>query len=70
MTTCRRSKPWRVVITGPDGTATSDHSSEDKAYAHVRGRLGEDGPADTARVEHWEDGRWRWIDTMTKEELG
>lgn len=51
-------------------TATSDHSSEAKAYAHVRGRLGPDSPADTARVEHWEDGRWRWIDTMTREDVG
>lgn len=67
--TTRKSKPWRVIVTGPEVTAQSDHSSEDKAFTFVRACLGPGSPADTARVEHWEDGRWRWIDTMTKEEL-
>lgn len=67
MTARRPSKPWRVVITGPDVTAQSDHTSEAKAYGFVRVCLGGDTPADTARVEHWEDGRWRWFETMKAE---
>jgi hypothetical protein len=62
-------KPWRVILTGPDVRATSDHTSEAKAFMLVRAALGGDSPADTARVEHWEDGRWRHFETMHTEDV-
>ncbi|MBZ6211612.1 hypothetical protein KVH31_34520 [Streptomyces olivaceus] len=57
-------KPWRVIVTGPDVRAESDHTSEAKAYALIRASLGEGSPADTARVEQWEDGRWWHFETV------
>lgn len=69
MSARRPSKPWRVVVTGPDVTATSPFTSEAKAFAFVRVCLGGDSPADKARVEVWEDGRWRHFETMTKEDM-
>jgi hypothetical protein len=68
VTARRPSKPWRVVLTGPDVTAQSDHTSENKAFAFVRASLGPDSPAHTVRVECWEDGRWRWFETLTRED--
>ncbi len=67
--TAKPRKPWRVTITGPDVTATSPFTSEAKAFAFVRTCLGSGSPADTARVEQWEDGRWRWFETMTADEM-
>ncbi len=51
--TVKPRKPWRVTVTGPD----------------VRACLGEDSPADAARVEQWEDGRWRHFETMHADEM-
>jgi hypothetical protein len=65
----RPSKPWKVVVTGPDVTATSSFTSENKAFEFVRVCLGADSPADQARVEYWEDGLWRWFETMKKEDM-
>ncbi|MER6540114.1 hypothetical protein ABT215_41390 [Streptomyces sp900105755] len=62
-------KPWRVILTGPDVNATSDHTSENKAYTLIRASLGGDSLADTARVEYWEDGLWRWFETVTADDL-
>ena len=67
--TVKPRKPWRVILTGPDVRATSDHTSEAKAFALVRAALKEGSPADTARIEQWEDGRWRWFETMTTEDV-
>ncbi|MEU1434036.1 hypothetical protein ABZ438_08045 [Streptomyces sp. NPDC005786] len=69
MTTRKPRKPWRVVITGPDVRATSEHTSEAKAYALVRAALGGDSPAEKARVEYWEDGLWRWFETVDAEDV-
>lgn len=69
MSARRPSKPWRVILTGPDVTAESAHTSETKAFAFIRASLGTDSPADTARVECWEDGRWRWFETLTREDM-
>ncbi|BBB01107.1 hypothetical protein RVR_8362 [Actinacidiphila reveromycinica] len=69
MTVRRPSKPWRVILTGPDVNAVSQHTSEAKAYTFLRAALGPDSPAEQARVEHWEDGRWIWFDTMTGEDI-
>ena len=62
-------KPWRVIVTGPDVRAESDHTSEAKAYALVRASLDEGSPADTARIEYWEDGLWRWFETVHADEI-
>jgi hypothetical protein len=69
VTARRPSKPWRVIVTGPDVTAESSHISEDGAYTFVRGALGAEGSAEQARVECWEDGRWRWFETIRKEDM-
>ena len=63
--TAKPRKPWRVILTGPDVRAESDHTSEAKAYALIRAALGGDSLADTARVMQWEDGLWRWFETVT-----
>lgn len=65
----RPRKPWRVIITGPDLRAESDHTSEAKAYAFIRAALGGDSPSENARVEYWEDGRWRWFETVNADEI-
>jgi hypothetical protein len=49
-------------------TVESDHTSEAKAYDFVRDALG-GGEFDTARVEHWEDGLWRWFETVKAEDI-
>ncbi|MFJ3812304.1 hypothetical protein ACIPWE_38815 [Streptomyces sp. NPDC090073] len=67
--TTKPRKPWRVILTGPDVHAESDHTSEAKAYSLIRAALGGDSPADTARVEQWEDGRWRHFETVTAAEI-
>jgi hypothetical protein len=63
------SKPWRETVTGPDVEATSLFTSEAKAYHFVRASLGQDSPAGTAKVEYWEDGLWRWFETVTADEI-
>lgn len=69
MPTKKRRNSWRVTITGPDVNDTSNHTSEAKAYELVRAALGGDSPAESARVECWEDGRWRWFETVTADEV-
>ena len=67
--TAKPRKPWRVTVTGPDVRATSPFTSEAKAFAFVRTCLGGDSPANTARVEQWEDGRWWHFETMHADEI-
>jgi hypothetical protein len=50
-------------------SATSDHTSEAKAFALVRAALGGDSPAKEARVECWEGGRWRWFETVDAKDV-
>lgn len=69
MATRKPRNPWRVIITGPDVNAVSDHTSEAKAYALVRAALGGDSPAENARIEYWESGEWRWFETVTADEI-
>lgn len=69
MTARRPSKPWRVIVTGPDVTAESDHASKDKAYAFAWVCLGIDSPADTAKVMQWNGGRWWYFETLRKEDV-
>ncbi|MGW5711574.1 hypothetical protein [Streptomyces olivaceus] len=67
--TAKPRKPWRVILTGPDVHAESDHTSEAKAYALIRAALGGDSPADTAKVMQWEGGRWWHFETVTADEI-
>lgn len=68
MTARRPSKPWKVILTQNGVQLVEiDHTSEAKALEHVRAAL--QTGADTARVEYWEDGRWRWFETMKKEDM-
>lgn len=69
MTLRKPSKRWRVTVTGPEVTATSPFTSEAKAFAFVRASLGGDSPADTAKVEQWEGGRWWHFETVTADEI-
>ncbi|MGC4925559.1 hypothetical protein [Streptomyces sp. DT117] len=69
MVTRKPRNPWRVIVTGPDVRATSDHTSEAKAYALVRAALGGDSPAENARIEYWESGRWRHFETVDANEV-
>ncbi|MGW1171994.1 hypothetical protein [Streptomyces sp. NPDC002550] len=69
MTGKKPSKPWRVTVTGPEATATSSFTSEAKTFDFVRTCLGADSPADSAKVEQWEDGRWWHFETVTADEI-
>ncbi|MFI2354689.1 hypothetical protein ACH5AG_08380 [Streptomyces anulatus] len=69
MATRKPRNPWRVIITGPDVNATSDHTSEAKAYALIRAALGGDSPAEKVRVEYWESGEWRWFEAVNADEI-
>ncbi len=60
------SKRWLVRLTGPDVRAESRFTSESKAYEFVRSVLGPDSPADTARVECLENGRWVHFETVSR----
>lgn len=66
--TSKPRKPWRVILT-QNGVqlAEIDHTSEAKAFAHVRTALG--AGADTAKVMQWEDGRWWHFETMHAEDM-
>lgn len=68
MATSKPRKPWRVILTQKGvELAEVDHTSEAKAFAHVRMALG--SGADTAKVMQWEDGRWWHFETMHAEEV-
>lgn len=69
MTTRKPSKPWRVTVTGPEVTAPVSFTSEAKTYDFVRARLTSDGPADSAKVDHWENGQWWWYESVTADEI-
>lgn len=69
MATRKPRKPWRVIITGPDVNAASDHTSEAKAYELVRAALGGDSPAEQASIEYWESGQWRWFETVDADDI-
>ncbi|MCZ4506967.1 hypothetical protein O3Q52_01825 [Streptomyces sp. ActVer] len=64
----RPRKPWRVILT-QNGTqlAEVEHTSEAKAFAHVRAAL--QAGSDTARVMQWEGGRWWHFETVTADEI-
>ncbi|MGW7786038.1 hypothetical protein [Streptomyces tricolor] len=66
--TTKPRKPWRVILTQNGVRLVQiDHTSENKAFEHVRQGLR--SGADTARVEQWESGQWRWFDTITADEI-
>lgn len=61
--TTRPRNPWRVILT-QNGTKLPEtgHTSEAKAYAHVRAAL--QAGADTAKVMKWENGTWWHFETI------
>ena len=69
MTARRPSKPWRVILSGPDVTAESAFTSEAKTYAFVRASLTPGSPAHTAKVMQWDDGRWWHFETLHPEDV-
>lgn len=66
--TAKPRKPWRVILT-QNGIHLAEvpHTSEAKAFAHVRAALR--SGADTAKVMQWEDGRWWHFETMHADEI-
>lgn len=61
-------KPWRVILSqGGIQLAEIDHTSEAKAFEHVRTAL--QAGSDTAKVMQWEGGRWWHFETMHAEEV-
>lgn len=61
-------EPWRVILTqGGIQLAEVGHTSEAKAFAHVRAALR--SGADTAKVMQWEGGRWWHFETVTADEI-
>lgn len=61
-------EPWRVILT-QNGVQLAEvpHTSEAKAFAHVRMALG--SGADTAKVMQWAEGRWWHFETVHAEEV-
>lgn len=59
----RPREPWRVILT-QNGIQLAEvpHTSEAKAFAHVRSAL--KAGADTAKVMQWEGGRWWHFETV------
>lgn len=66
--TAKPREPWRVILT-QNGIQLAEvgHTSETKAFAHVRAAL--QSGADKARVMQWEDGLWRWFETVTADNI-
>lgn len=61
-------EPWRVILTQRGVQLVQvDHTSEAKAYAHVRSGLR--SGADTAKIMQWEGGRWWHFETVTADEI-
>ncbi|WP_329390233.1 hypothetical protein [Streptomyces sp. NBC_01716] len=66
--TTKPRKPWRVILTqGGIQLAEVEHTSETKAYDHVRVALR--SGADTARIMQWEGGRWWYFETVHAEDV-
>lgn len=66
--TVKPRKPWRVILT-QNGIhlAEVEHTSEAKAFAHVRMALR--SGADIARVMQWESGRWWHFETVHRDDI-
>ena len=61
-------EPWRVILTqGGIQLAEVPHTSEAKAFAHVRSALR--AGADTAKVMQWEGGRWWHFETVAAADI-
>ena len=61
-------EPWRVILT-QNGIQLAEvpHTSEAKAFAHVRTAL--QAGADTAKVMQWEGGRWWHFETVHADDI-
>ncbi|MEV7154901.1 hypothetical protein AB0N77_09780 [Streptomyces misionensis] len=66
--TAKPRKPWRVILTQRGVQLVEiDHTSEKKAYEHVRAGLR--SGADTAKIMQWEGGRWWHFETVHASEF-
>lgn len=68
----RKSKPWAVIVTTPDGPTRTEYTSETRAYDAVRKERAviDAGTSRVTkiRVEKWERDRWIWFDKPYPEE--
>lgn len=66
--TAKPRHPWRVILT-QNGIQLAEvpHTSEAKAFAHVRTAL--KAGADTAKVMQWSEGRWWHFETVTADDI-
>lgn len=69
MPTSRPRRPWRVTLHGGDRPVESEHTSETAAYGFLLASLRGDGPAHTAKVAQWSDGRWFHFETVHRDGL-
>lgn len=65
----RPRRPWRVTLHGDDRPVESEHTSERAAYTFLLAALRGDGPAHTAGVAQWVDGRWFHFETVRRDDL-
>ncbi|MFG3051850.1 hypothetical protein ACGFZP_12995 [Kitasatospora sp. NPDC048239] len=70
----RKAKPWAVVLNAPGGPLRTEHTSEAKAYEHVRAELAAARAGASRvtriRVEQWDRpaGRWQLFDLIDPKE--
>lgn len=68
----RKSKPWAVVLSTPDGPIRCEFRSEAEAYRKVQvtqqNVLAGTSSVTQIRVEKWEGDRWIWFDQPHPEE--
>lgn len=70
----RKSKPWAVILSTPDGHLRTEHTSQAKAYAQVNAERAAiaagDSQTDEINVEQWEPAysRWALYDTAYPDE--
>jgi len=66
--TTKPRKPWRVILTQNGIKLVEiEHTTEARAFEHVR--LALRSGADTARIDHWEGGRWWHFETVKASDL-
>ncbi|MEV5730325.1 hypothetical protein AB0N50_31725 [Streptomyces pharetrae] len=66
MTARRPSKPWRLVVSSPDGPICKPQHSETAARDAAESEK-QTTTADRINMQKWDDGRWdewlRWVRT-------
>jgi len=70
----RKAQPWAVVLNTPGGPLRAEHTSEAKAYEHVRAELAAvragTSHVTQIRVEQWDRhaGLWQLFDLIDPKE--